>query len=93
MRSRRISPRTSISTACSRWRDEKGRAKNGEQRDQQRIGPAVERQRADDVGGAGVSPSIAHDGVIDRHAAIDARAGERQAERSGHGRLGIAGIG
>ena len=59
-----------------------------------KIGGAIERQRAADVGGIGLAPAAgAHLGVVDQHAAIVARAGERQAERAGHRRLRPAGIG
>ena len=58
------------------------------------IGGAVERQRAADVGGIGLAPAAgAHLGIVDQHAAIVARAGERQAERAGHRRLRPAGVG
>ena len=64
-----------------------------EHRDQDRVGAAIKRQRAADVGGIGVAAAAAHRGVVDAHAAIDARSGERQAERAGHRRFRIAGIG
>ena len=41
----------------------------------------------------GVAAPVAHRGIVDAHAAIDARTGERKAERSGHRRFGITGIG
>ena len=41
----------------------------------------------------GVAAAVAHRGIVDPHAAIDARAGERKAERAGHRRFRIAGIG
>src|SRR5512143_199233 len=93
MRWRRISPPTLISTACLHWRDENTYAKRGKDRDQHRVGAAIEGQGTDNVGGVRVTPSAAHDSVLDAHAAVDPRTGERQAERSRHGRLGVARIG
>src|SRR4029077_7308120 len=71
----------STSTACSNWRDEDA-GDRGDERNQDRIGVTIEQQRRANVRGGGVAAAVAHRGVVDFYAAIDARAGERQAERA-----------
>ncbi len=58
-----------------------------------RAGGLVEAQRPGDVGRGGVAAAAAHEGVVHQRVAIDARAGELQAERAGHRGLRPAGVG
>src|ERR1051326_404979 len=79
-----IWPRISISTGSSNWRAEK-RRQDGEQHQQNAVGAAIKRQRATDIGRRRFAPAAPHECVGDAHAAIKARAGQRKAERAGHG--------
>jgi len=63
---------SSISTACSAWRDN-GERQRRDQRDQDRVGAAVELERSPDVLRVGVAAAVAHRRIIDHHAAVDPR--------------------
>ncbi len=56
--------RISISIGCSHWHDE-DRGQNGECRDQDCIGIAIERKRATNIGSARLASAVAHQGVVD----------------------------
>ena len=75
----RISPPISISTACSPWRDDKDR-RSGKQREQNRVGAPVERERADECRRArrrGARRPSWHRRRARRHKRADQRAKDR----------------
>src|SRR5690606_22618031 len=91
MRWRRIWRRIAMSSGCSPSPDEECQC--AREQDQKRVGHAVERERAANVGGSGLAPPGAHEMILDRHTAIAARSGELEPQRPGEGRLRPAGVG
>ncbi len=64
------------------------------EREEDRVGDEIDAQRPANVGRVGVAPTGGIDeGIADDDAGMAARAGEREAERRGHGSLRPAGIG
>src|SRR5665213_982361 len=69
-----ISKPISILICCSHWQNE-DRSRNGEERHQDRIGGAIKRKRAANVGRAGIAAPVTHHGIVDVHAVVDTWAG------------------
>jgi len=73
------------------WRDD-GERKRRDQRNQDHVGAAVERERGTNVLRTRLAAAIAHRCVVDRDTAVDTGTGERKPERAGHRRFRPAGV-
>src|SRR3989442_1175178 len=89
--SRRTLRPTSISTGCLAYRGNRQRQECNKP-DQHRVGALVKREGGTNVRGGSIAATISHHGVLALAPAIAARARERETERAGHRRLGIAGV-